>query len=299
MAETKDLVRIRASEIVVGQPLPWSAYDANGRLLLSRGQVVQSLNQVHGLLQRGLFREVFGRERGPAPEVVADETRVKAAELTPFEDLKLAPGEVVQLQPLAAGAKETYKVRLVGYSKGHSILISVPEAGGKLLPISDGQIFNVRVFSGLVIGSFTAKVLKVLFAPYPYLHLSYPNGVQTMRLRKAMRAAVELEATVYDKEGGSPLATGLINDISVGGARLLLGKAVGDKERTLVVGFKAHVGEIEESVQVTAVVRSVVADTGPDGQPRNVYGLQFENLNQHQQLFLMNLVYKLIYKDTI
>jgi c-di-GMP-binding flagellar brake protein YcgR len=299
MAEAKDLVRIRASEIVVGQPLPWSAYDANGRLLLSRGQVVQSLNQVHGLLERGLFREVFGRERAPVPEVVADETRVKAAELTPFENLKLVPGEVVQLQPLAAGAKETYKVRLVGYSKGHSILTSVPEAGGKLLPITDGQTFSVRVFSGLVIGSFTAKVLKVLFAPYPYLHLSYPPGVQTMRLRKAMRAAVELEATVYDREGGSAIATGLINDISVGGARLLIGKPVGDKERTLVVGFKAHVGEIEESVQVAAVVRSVAAETGPDGQPRNVYGLQFENLNTHQQLFLMNLVYQLIYKDTL
>ncbi|NWG86519.1 MAG: flagellar brake protein [Hydrogenophilaceae bacterium] len=299
MPEQKDLVRVRASEIVIGQPLPWSAYDANGRLLLNRGIVVQSMNQVSGLIQRGLFREVFGRERGEAPEVVADESRVKAAELLPFESLKLVPGEVVQLQPLAAGSKETYSVRLVGYSKGRSIMTSLPETGGKLVHISDGQTFAVRVFSGLVIGTFSAKVLKVQHAPYPYLHLSYPAGVQTMRLRKSMRAVVELETVIYDKEGGSPVATGLINDISVGGARLLIGKPIGRKDQTVYLGFKAQVGEIEEAVQVSAAVRSVVAETGADGQPRNVYGLQFESLNQHQQLFLMNLVYKLIYKDTI
>ncbi len=299
MPESKDLVRVRASEIVVGQPLPWSAYDAQGRLLLSRGQVVQSLNQVSGLLQRGLFREVFGRERGPAPEVVADETRIRAAELTPFENLKLLPGEVVQLQPLAAGAKETYKVHLIGYHKGHSLLTSVPETGGKLMPIVDGQTFNVRVFSGLAIGTFGARVLKVQYAPYPYLHLSYPTGVQTMRLRKAMRAPVELEATLYDKPGGTPVATGLINDISVGGARLVIGQPIASKDATLFLGFKAHVGEIEEAVQVAAQVRSATTETGPDGQLSHVYGLQFENLNQHQQLFLMNLVYTLIFKDTL
>lgn len=299
MPELKSLVRVREAEIVIGQPLPWSAYDANGRLLLSRGEVVQNPNQVRGLIQRGLFREGYARERAEAPEVVADESRIKAAELTPFESLKLVPGEIVQLQSLAAGTKETYSVRLVGYSKGRSLLTTVPEAGGKLLPISDGQTFEARIFSGLVIGTFSTRVLKVQLAPYPYLHLAYPAGVHAMRLRKAMRAAVELEAGIYDKQGGSLIATGLINDISVGGARLLVDKPVGRKDETVYLGFKAQVGDIEEAVQVAAVVRSVVADTGPDGQPRNVYGLQFETLNPHQQLFLTNLVYKLIYKDTI
>lgn len=299
MAESKSLIRVRESEVEIGQPLPWSAYDANGRLLLSRGVVVQSANQMRGLIQRGLFREIYGRERGAAPEVVEDESRIKAAELPSFESLKLVPGEVMQLQPLVAGSKDSYSVRLVGYSKGRSILTTVPESAGKLLKITDGQTFSVRVFSGLVIGTFNAKVIKTQLVPYPYLHLSYPAGVQTMRLRKAMRASVELETEVYDKEGGEVVATGIINDISVGGARLLIGKPVGRKDQVIQIGFKARVGDIEDLLRVRAIVRSVQAETGDDGQVRNIYGLQFQELPQHQQLFLMNLVYSLIYKDTI
>jgi len=143
-------------------------------------------------------------------------------------------------------------------------------------------------------------VLKVQHAPFPYMHLAYPaNGVQTMRLRKAMRATVELETAVFDKEGGNVVATGIIDDISVGGARMLISKPVGRKGQAINIGFKVQLGEIEEWLKTTATVRAVQAETGDDGMPRNTYGLQFENLTREQHLLIMNLVYKLTYKDTL
>jgi len=49
--------RLRPGEIKVGAPLPYDAYDADGRLLLRRGAVVTSEMQVERLLESGLFRD--------------------------------------------------------------------------------------------------------------------------------------------------------------------------------------------------------------------------------------------------
>ncbi|MEJ2644690.1 MAG: HD domain-containing phosphohydrolase [Gammaproteobacteria bacterium] len=48
--------RVRPGEIAVGRALPWSAYDANGRLLLQAGYVIRSAHQLDALIARGLYR---------------------------------------------------------------------------------------------------------------------------------------------------------------------------------------------------------------------------------------------------
>jgi HD-GYP domain-containing protein (c-di-GMP phosphodiesterase class II) len=47
--------RITMSDIVIGKPLPWDVYDANNKLLLRKGHVVQREHQVETLVSRGLF----------------------------------------------------------------------------------------------------------------------------------------------------------------------------------------------------------------------------------------------------
>jgi len=51
------LQRLRPGEIHVGSPLPWNAYDAAGRLLLRRGAIIHSDDQLQRLLEVGLFSE--------------------------------------------------------------------------------------------------------------------------------------------------------------------------------------------------------------------------------------------------
>ncbi len=43
------------SEVSVGGALPWDVFDENGRLLLGRGHVIVSGNQIESLIERGLF----------------------------------------------------------------------------------------------------------------------------------------------------------------------------------------------------------------------------------------------------
>ena len=54
--------RLRPGEIKVGTPLPYDAYDADGRLLLRRGAVVTSEVQAERLIEQGLFSDAPPRE---------------------------------------------------------------------------------------------------------------------------------------------------------------------------------------------------------------------------------------------
>ncbi len=47
--------RISAADILIGKPLPWDVVDANNRLLLKKGYVVEKSQQVEALVERGMF----------------------------------------------------------------------------------------------------------------------------------------------------------------------------------------------------------------------------------------------------
>lgn len=49
--------RISMGDIVLGQPLPWDVYEGNGRLLLTKGFILERKQQVEVLVERGLFVE--------------------------------------------------------------------------------------------------------------------------------------------------------------------------------------------------------------------------------------------------
>jgi HD-GYP domain-containing protein (c-di-GMP phosphodiesterase class II) len=48
-------VKIKSGDIIIGKPIPWNCYDKDGILLLRKGQVIESNNQLVTLLNRGLF----------------------------------------------------------------------------------------------------------------------------------------------------------------------------------------------------------------------------------------------------
>lgn len=50
--------RIGLKDISVGHELPWDVYDGEGRLLLSKGHLIITINQVEDLIQRGIFADM-------------------------------------------------------------------------------------------------------------------------------------------------------------------------------------------------------------------------------------------------
>lgn len=61
-----DKQRIKMSDIVIGQPLPWNVFDADNKLLLRKGFVVATEGQIEKLIEQGLFVE--GQSKRDAEE---------------------------------------------------------------------------------------------------------------------------------------------------------------------------------------------------------------------------------------
>lgn len=53
-------IKVTMSELVVGEELPWSIYDDEGKLLLSEGQIIEDRERLDSLSKHGLFRVEAG-----------------------------------------------------------------------------------------------------------------------------------------------------------------------------------------------------------------------------------------------
>lgn len=307
MAEDSHLIPVRRAEIVIGKPLPWAVYDSNRMLLLNKGVVVTSEFQLQTLIEKGLYRK--GREHSALPlrtierdkgEESADgRADADGGAIISFDRVRLTPGDLVQLRPLSDDATaERYNVRYVGMLKGKSLLVTAPMVEDKVLFIREGQVFLVRAFAGLDICGFKAQVLASRSHPFPYLHLKYPNEVQSTRVRRALRASTNIIVAVYGEEGGALMASGRIVDLSIGGAKIVSSRPLGDKDTQIFLSFKVNFDEIDEIVTTPAWIRSTAQETNEKGETMYTTGVQFAELSQTQRLLIRNLVYAQLHNDS-
>ena len=306
MVEDSYMVPVRKAEIEIGKPLGFAIYDVGHNLLLNRGVVVISENQVEVLLQKGLFRERV-REKSDHVGTLPDDDKPAEGdgsgrpreESLSFDAIKLMPGDALQLQPLLEGQTERFTVHVIGVMKPKSVLVTMPIVDGKLIFVRDGQTYLVRAFSGLNVCAFKAKVLKSQLQPFPYLHLSYPDSVQALRIRKAMRAPASIIVAAHQSDEGRQVGAGKLVDISVGGAKLLSPMQLGRKGDTLWLSFKVKLGDMEEYVKTPVILRSEGEEDDEQGKRMKSFGIQFGELGQSQRLIIMNLVYQHLLKEGV
>lgn len=295
------LIPVSRADIALGKPLAWPLYDAHGVLLLDKGVVVGSETELQALIDKGLFREAASRLAASTdPDVAAGERQqadLDDGSLVTMDRIRLTPGDLVQLRPLQDGITDRYNVHYLGMFRGRSVMVSTPVVEDKVVFVREGQLFLVRAFAGLDVCGFKAQVLASHMRPYPYLHLKYPPRVQVQRVRRALRAATDIITAVYESEGGRLIGSGRIVDLSAGGARISSPGALADRGGRIHVAFRIVLNDVEELVSSPAIVRSVAQEADAKGQPVHMTGVEFDGMASYQRLVVMNLVYRLLYKE--
>ena len=292
-------IPIRKTDIEIGKPLPWSVYDGDRKLLLRRGFVVENQAQIEALAVKGLFRDSSGRDAGGAPRRAPEGSAESgkgeqgADRSVSLDEIKLNIGDPVQLQMQIGQTESRYYVKLIGYLKGKSVLVTAPEAGGNLFYVREGQAFVVRFFFGKNAYAFTANVTRASTIPYPHLHLSYPSHVRGLVVRSGERVSTRLICSVTPcDDAGIPAAAGVITNLSVGGALLVSKTQMGKKGEHLSVKFRINIREIEFFVTVDATICSVSKD-GPGGSGEEFsHGLRFEDLPSEEAIALTAYIYQ-------
>lgn len=206
--------------------------------------------------------------------------------------VRLLPGDLVQIQTLNGSTSERYQVSIIGVHAPHSVLVTLPVVTGKLVFMKEGKQLLVRGFVGKDAVAYRTQVLKSLLSPYPYMHLSYPESVQSMRIRKTARVPVDIVAAIIaDKTEFAARIT----DLSCGGARLSSKGLIGTEGDEITTKFRINSGEQDIYLNVKSVVRNCTLDESASGL--YVTGIQFVNLENQHRLYLENLVYQQMLDD--
>lgn len=281
--------QIKPGDLQVGYPVPYPLYDAEKRLLLARGSLLESERQLAQLMERGLFRKLKLASAGePARAETSEEPGV---DICQFDETRLAIGDVMQLQSQAEGDRVRYAVKLIGYLKGRSVIVTTPSVNGQVLLMREGQGFVVRMFSGKSAYAFTTTTLKVANTPFPHLHLVYPKEVRGLMVRKGARVTVDLIAAVVGKDGQSRAAS--LCDLSIGGAMLLSRAELGGKDEPVTVKFRVDVSGVEQYLSIPALIRNVKPEVGAEGGvPRFQHGVQFMVAPDNVQIALSAFVFQ-------
>lgn len=272
------LKRLKHDELVIDEALPWDLLDEEGRVLLHRGEVLEAGPSLQGLIERGIYR------RDDRPDSSAT---VEAG----LADMLLAPGDILQLQITGTGQGERYPVRLIGYHHPVSVLVSAPQAHGKLVFIKEGQRLLVRGFVGRDAVGYSSRVLKSNLLPFAYLHLAWPDEIQTMRIRSSARVPVDLVCAVIAADGQY---SSRMTDLSQGGARLLSRVPIGAPGEQVQLAFRINPGGAEIYLRPKALIRTM---TDEQGQVNT--GLEFIDLSEAENLYLSNMVYQHLLREKL
>lgn len=274
--------------------MPWDVLDAEGGILLEQSHIIDSQLLLAQLLKVGLFRAAPERQSPEEKLDVAGHGAAAETQISSLSQIQLAPGDLVQLQTLHPAHAERYQVRMIGFYAPVSLMVTSPTIQGRLVFVKEGQQFLVRGFVGKDAVAYKTRVIKSNLAPFPYLHLAYPETVQSMRIRGSSRVSVELVTAV---SGPAGQASAKIVDLSCGGARMMSANPVAEKDDQVKLSFRINPAGLDVYLSINAKVRTVTRDETANRQVAT--GVEFVDLKEQDRLYLTNMVYQNLLKDNL
>lgn len=209
--------------------------------------------------------------------------------------LRILVGDKLQLQKVGSESVERYSSTVIGFVPGKSLLITAPLVNDKPILVKEGLQFAVRMVQGSYIQGFVAKVLHNALAPYPYIHLSFPDEVERKEIRDADR--VETDVPVLARNSKLPdepdnWKQASIKDISATGSKLESMSKIGEEGETLVLKFNLHVCDNEEDMELKSKIMHLEEpdSVGADEWGIYSYGSKFEEHGRLERVLIQNYV---------
>jgi PilZ domain/Flagellar protein YcgR len=283
---------IDGNRIVVGNPLPFSVFTTDGKLLLAQGQIVETDRLRDMLVRNGRRCEVSGPdgEAGkPRPE---GEAELRAGD-SPLEQLCKAyeasrGGQHLSISMARSETEQAFPVQLIGVHK-HYIIVTAPvHPDGSLVAVLNEQTWLCRTFQMTSAFRFTALVVKACFEPYPCLYLKLKNEVEHRQARGAPRARVSLRAVLHAPDA----LPCVISDLSTSGARIAVETTLTslEKGRPARLTVTLCVLQSKYELSLNAVVVNVFGPTDSRHPKTVFYGLKFDAPTEKDHLVLHGFV---------
>lgn len=300
------LVSIARSDLSLGAPLPWMVHDQDGNVLMHEGEVLETEEQLQGLLAANPLRELRWQsgessceDDGGGPQVDDATDAALGGDAIDsaftFQDMRLRVGDRLQLQPPATVSLERHVVKVIGWVDNVSVLVTAPMANGLRVPLRENDAIVARIFAGQKAFGFSASVERVCKIPFDYLHLSFPEKIQGSVIRKSPRVRTRIIASVADREPSDSVErqSGIIVNLSADGALIKARQQLGDKGKRLMLSFRVSLHKVDAYLTIGAIVRSAFAEEEKERGEGILFnhGIQFENLAPNDTVILQSLIY--------
>ena len=296
------LVLVTSNELVAGKSLPWSLYDQMRNLLLNQGDIVRDDRHRDELLASGACHELVhemsdGEENSDANLFITKEStsgqtgKDESGTSFTFDDMRLKVEDKLQLEPPSQLARERFFVKVIGFLRGVSLLVTVPvTANGLQLQLLAGETVVMRSFSGQNAFGFACTIEHISKTPYSYMHLSFPEQIKGMMIRKAVRVKAHLITAVRGNTAGADeQVTAIISNISANGASLDCKQALGDKGDILDLAFRVNLHGVDTYLSIKGVIRSVPGSGTADFVS---HGIEFHDLKPNDFVVLQSMIYQ-------
>ncbi len=212
-----------------------------------------------------------------------------------MEDLDISIGTSLNMQLMVGESKRRHDVQVIGYLKGESFLVTMPQENGAMATIFPQDEYIVRYFKGKNIVAFRTRILHVAKVPYFHLHLEFPTKLETVKIRQAERINISIKAQTL--AGGKKYAS-LIQDLSAGGAQVIVGEEVGNPGEHIELFFGLKIAEIEEKIHLIALIRNIRKEKNElTGKIECRYGVEFMDPSDHEIIFMQGFVYEQLLKN--
>lgn len=278
----------KKQKIVVGSPLPFSVFGAEGQLLLAEGAVVETENTRRMLVLKGVYHDSIEEEQRPKEQCEPAGSSPQAPLVALRRDYGAASiGRRFALTIASPDSDENYSAWVIGVHD-RSIIVTAPRrTNGALVTFRLGQACVCRAFQMTSAFRFRSTITRVIFEPFPHVHIEAPQHVERRTVRNRPRAAVFVDVTIE-----APLpAAGVIVDLSVSGGRLAVEEGVNFlRGHALRMGVKIQL--IDSTFDLTLKANVVRVFGVSDGRHPKVhfYGIRFEGLSELERLVLHGYV---------
>ncbi len=204
--------------------------------------------------------------------------------------LQLPVGTSIQLHQENVDTPIRYTVKLLGYYPGKGLIVTNTEHNGRTVLLTDDTPLVCRALQGSSVQGFRVKVIQTSMMPYPHIHLSYPEDIETSIIRDARRIITKQPALVRNSRSGESRSyEAMIVDLSASGAKIATRVPVADVNEILEIKMVLDVADSEETLNLLGEVKSVDFREGNRAKarlPLHYYGLMFKGVNRYQKLAL-------------
>jgi len=280
--------------IVVGRALPFSVYSADRKLLLAKGQTVESERTRDQLIRAGKFQSL-----GSALELGATEEH--QPELAPLienpletysRDFNSAVGNSrVGVRVSREETGESYPCWVLGADEQHGLIVTAPTKPDRsIVPVNEGQTWVFRMMYLTAAVKFNGTIRKVQFEPMPLMNVSLPKQVELRHVRASPRVATCMRASVdYGKE--VPV---LITDIGVGGMRIAIERESWEPRAGQRITLKFEIAMVGQDYhfKVPATVVGKPHDLDKRYPTLSFAGLKIEAQSETEKLVLHSYVFE-------